>query len=319
MRSTRSIRVGSRGSALALRQTQEVLDEVKASFPGREFAVQVIKTRGDIVKETPLVGMGRGVFVKELERALLAGEIDLAVHSLKDLPTQLPHGLTIRVVGHRQDPRDVLVDRWSCKLRDVPAGARMGTSSPRREAQLRNLRPDLKVLPIRGNVETRLKKARGSDYDGTILAAAGILRLGMEGQIAEFLSPESFVPAPGQGALAVELREDDEDLLGIVGGLVHRETSRSAMAERAFLEKMGGGCQLPVAAYARVDGELLVLTALLAAPDGSKVLRTKARGLVDNPHEVAVDAFQRLVEMGARQLMETYGSPNPQGETDLDR
>jgi hydroxymethylbilane synthase len=248
--------------------------------------------------------MGRGVFVKELEHALLSEGIDLAVHSLKDVPSSVPSGLVVQPVCERQDPRDVLVNRWNCPLEKLPAGARIGTSSPRREAQLRYLRPDLQALSIRGNVETRLRKAVGEDYDGTVLAAAGLVRLGLQESVAEYFSPETFVPDPGQGALAAEYRQDDDELATMVSRIVHRETAQAVMAERAFVEAIGGGCLVPVAAYGRVDSYLLVLSALVATPDGSQVLRAKASGSANNPHQVAVDAYQRLIEKGARKILE---------------
>ena len=295
--------VGSRGSGLSLRQTEEVLDRLRHLHPEADFRVVSIKTGGDIAPEAPLASLGPGIFVKEIERALLNGEVDLAVHSLKDLPTRPPEGVTIGAVCKRLDPRDVLVDRWDCPLDELPPGARIGTSSPRREAQLRSLRPDLKVLPIRGNVDTRVRKARGEEYDGAILAAAGILRLGMEASVAQFLSPEDFVPAPGQGALAVETRLDDQDTLALLSAIDHSPTRRDVMAERAFLELLGSGCGLPAGAYARADGDTMVMTAFLSSLDGSKMFKAKVRGRASNPHEVALDAYQRLIERGARDLV----------------
>ena len=295
--------VGSRGSALSLSQTREVLDRLGAAHPEREFEVVPIKTGGDAAPEASLVGMGRGIFVKEIERELSDGRIDLAIHSLKDMPTGLPQGLTIGAICQRADPRDALINRWGCPLGDLPAGARVGTSSPRRTTQLKEVRPDVEVLPIRGNVETRLRKAEGGDYDGVILAAAGLYRLGLEGRITETLSAQQFVPAPGQGALAVEAREEDEESLDLLRCLENTPTRRAVTAERAFLESLGGGCQVPVGAYGQVEGDLLTLTVFLAALDGSKVLRTKVRGEAGNPHEVGMDAYLRLVELGAKAIL----------------
>ena len=297
------MRVGTRGSGLALRQTEEVLEQLRVLHPAAEFQVITIKTGGDSAPEAPLAGLGKAIFVKELEGALLNGEADVAVHSLKDMPTQLPKGLTIGAVCRRLDPRDVLVNRWDCSLEELPAGARIGTSSPRRAAQLKSLRHDLDVLPMRGNVDTRLKKARGEDYDGAILAAAGVIRMGLQDGVAQFLSTEEFVPAPGQGALALEVRIDDDEMLSLVSGVEDAPTRRSVTAERAFLEVLGGGCQLPMGAYARSDGDTMVMTVFIASEDGQQAFRTKVQGRASNPHEVALDARLRLVERGAGALI----------------
>ncbi len=303
MTKSKVVRVGTRGSGLALHQTKEVMEQLSKLNPDREFAIQTLKTQGDVAAEAPFSSLGRGIFVKEIERALLEGEIDIAVHSLKDLPTTLPEGLTIGAVCSRADARDALVNRWDCSLQELPSDARIGTSSPRRFAQLKAARPDVEVLAMRGNIDTRLRKARDHDYDGAILAAAGLIRLGLQAQIAEFLATDRFVPAPGQGALAVEVRQEDYDILALIKELDHGLTRRAVTAERAFLESLGGGCQTPVGAYARVDGETLVLTAFIASPDGSAVYTTKASGRASNPHEVALDAHQRLVEKGAGVLL----------------
>ena len=299
--------MGSRGSGLALRQTEEVLEQLRAVHgESRDFQVCTVRTGGDAASEAPLASLGRGIFVKEIEGALLNGELDMAVHSLKDMPTYLPDGLIIGAVWQRLDPRDVLVNRWGCPLGELPWWARIGTSSPRRVAQLKSLRRDVEVLPIRGNVDTRLRKAKGADYDGAILAAAGVMRIGFEGEVAEFLSPEDFVPAPGQGALAVEVRRDDEEMMALLASIEHPPTRRAITAERAFLEVLGGGCQVPVGAYARSDGDTMVLTVFLASPDGDTVFKTKVRGRASNPHEVALDAHQRLIERGAGSLLKDF-------------
>ena len=297
--------VGSRGSALALRQTEEVLDQLRAARPTTDFQVLTIKTGGDAASDAPLATLRKGMFVSEIEAGLLAGDLDMAVHSLKDMPTVLPDGLTIGAVIQRQDPRDVLADRWNRPLGELPPGARIGTSSPRRTAQLRALRSDLEVLPIRGNVDTRLRKAKGDDYDGVVLAAAGILRMGLEDEIAEYLSPEDFVPAPGQGALAVEVRQDSEELLAFLAAINHSPTRQAVTAERAFLEVLGGSCQLPAGAYARIGGNTMVMTVFLGFTDRSRVFKAKVRGRADVPHEVALDAHERLVEKGAGPLLKS--------------
>jgi len=300
---SRPLRVGTRGSALALRQTEETINRLRSCHPGIQVEVVTVRTQGDADQSSPLAAMGRGIFVTEIERELLAGRLDLAVHSLKDLPTVLPPGLVVGAVLPRQDPRDVLVNRWGCRLAQLPAGARIGTSSPRRQAQLRDACPQVSVLPIRGNVETRLKKAVGEDYDGAVLAAAGLIRLGLTEHVAEYLSPQQFVPPPGQGVLAVEVRADDDLLLELLHPVEDATTRYAVAAERAFLEKLGGGCQVPVGAYARSEGELLMLTVYLGAPDGQKSFLAKVRGLTHDPLQLASDAYLALVERGGDALL----------------
>jgi hydroxymethylbilane synthase len=304
---SRVLRVGTRGSALALRQTEETLTRLRRFHPEVNVEVITVRTQGDAQASAPLAGMGRGIFVKEIEGELLAGRLDLAVHSLKDLPTRLPEGLALGAVLPRQDPRDVLVNRWGCHLAQLPAGARIGTSSPRRQAQLKSHCPQVSVLPIRGNVETRLNKAQGEDYDGAVLAAAGLIRLGLTEHVAEYLSPQQFVPPPGQGVLAVEVRADDDSLLELLHPVEDTTTRYAATAERAFLEKLGGGCQTPVGAYARSEGELLMLTVYLGAPEGKKAFLAKVRGLTHDPLQLASDAYLALVERGGGELLRGVG------------
>jgi hydroxymethylbilane synthase len=268
-----------------------------------DFQVITVRTHGDADTTTPLAGMGLGVFVKEIEQQLLAGQLDMAVHSLKDMPTKLPEGLDIGAVLRRQDPRDVLVNKWGYPLSQLPSGARIGTSSPRRVAQLKNCCPQVEVLSIRGNVETRLRKAQGEDYDGAILAAAGLIRLGLAQHITEYLSTQQFVPPPGQGVLAVEVRADDDRMLELLHPIENAPTRYAVTAERAFLEILGGGCQVPVGAYARSEGEMLVLTVFIGALDGKKAFRAKLEGLTHDPRQLASDAYQTLIEQGGGELM----------------
>ena len=305
MAATHVIRVGTRGSALALRQTEEALALLRPLYPHLEFQVVTVRTQGDIDTASPLPGLGLGVFVKEIERELLSGQLDMAVHSLKDMPSSLPEGLGIGAVLHRQDPRDVLVNRWHCSLARLPEGARIGTSSPRRVAQLKNRCPWARVLPIRGNVETRLRKAQGDDYDGAVLAAAGLIRLGLTQHIAGYLSPQQFVPAPGQGVLAVETRADDDRMLELLRPVEHVETRCAITAERAFLELLGSGCQVPVGAYARSEGEMLLITVFLGSPDGKKAFRAKLEGLTHDPRQLASDAYLAVIERGGGSLLNT--------------
>ncbi len=308
---SRPIRVGSRGSPLALIQDDEAISKLKARHPALKFEVVVVRTSGDANQTAALAGMGLGVFVSEIEERLLSGDLDMAVHSLKDLPTKLPDGLVLGAILERKDPRDALVNRWSCPPEQLPQGARIGTSSPRRAAQLHRYIPNAEVVPIRGNVETRLRKAEGDEADGAVLAAAGLARLGMQDRVASYLSPQRFVPPPGQGALAVEVRADDRRMLGILGSIEHPATRFEVTAERAFLETLGGGCSLPVGAYARCMGHELLMTVFLSNPEGSRSFTAKIDGLKHDPKQLAGDAYLAVAERGGADLLE--GARQPQG------
>ena len=304
MAANKVVKVGSRGSALALRQTEEALGELRPLYPDLDFQVVTVRTQGDDNPDAPIASLGLGIFVKEIERLLLDGQLDMAVHSLKDLPTVLPEGLALGALLRRADPRDVLVNRWNCPLSQLPQGARIGTSSPRRQALLKSLCPQTTVLPIRGNVDTRVRKTQGEEYDGAVLAAAGLIRLGLTEHVAEYLSPQRFVPPPGQGVLAVEIRADDDRMQGMVRSVEDTPTRLAATAERAFLEKLGGGCQMAVGAYARAEGEILFMTIFLSSPDGQKAFRAKIDGLTMDPLQLASDAYLAVVERGGGPLLE---------------
>ena len=308
MGSKQVIKIGSRGSPLALRQNEEVLSLLRPLYPEVDFQVVTVRTQGDINQDAPLAELGLGIFVNEIERQLLDGQFDMAIHSLKDMPTKLPEELTLGAIVRRQDPRDVLINRWSCSLSQLPEGARIGTSSPRRQAQLKSLCPQATVLPIRGNVETRIRKAQGEDFDGTILAAAGLARLGLTDHIAEYLSAQRFVPPPGQGALTVEVRTDDDRIQEILAPIDHIETRLAVSAERAFLDKLGGGCQLPVGAYARCVDELMLMTVFICSPNGEKAFRAKLEGLALDPLQMASDAYLAVAERGGGALLEVEWS-----------
>ena len=299
--------VGTRGTPLALIQTREVVDKLREKRPDVEFEVKVLRTAGDRAADAPLRSLGVGIFVKEIEEALLRGEIDMAVHSHKDLLPVLAPGLTVGAVTERLDPRDALVNRWDVRLEDLPAGARIGTSSPRRSAQLRRWAPHVNVLPVRGSVGTRIEKANSDDYDGVVLAAAGMIRLGLQEKASQYLPANKFVPPPGQGALAVEVRSDDHATSWMLRSIDHALTRRAVMAEMAFLERLGSGCQEPSAAYARVAGETMVMQVFLASEDGEQSYYTKARGRASNPHELAMEALQQLIERGAGALVPGSG------------
>ncbi len=244
------------------------------------------------------------MFVKEIEAALLGGEIDIAIHSAKDMPAVTPPGLVVAAYTEREDARDVLVNRWSASLDNLPAGARLGTSSPRRTAQIRAARPDIEIAPIRGNVDTRLSKAKSDDYDGAILAAAGMIRLGRKSDISAFLAPEVCVPDVGQGALAVQVRESDGEMVEIVSAIDHQPTSTAVRAERSFLATMGGGCTVPTAAYAEYEPDSLRMLAMVAKPDGSEIVRVSENYSVDDPVASGKAIASALMDMGAASILE---------------
>ncbi|RMF56279.1 MAG: hydroxymethylbilane synthase [Bacteroidetes bacterium] len=293
---------GTRGSRLARWQTRHVLDALTAAWPGIVCTERVVSTRGDRVLDTPLplIG-GKGLFTEELEAALRAGEIHLAVHSLKDLPTDPTPGLVLGAVLRRGPVGDVLVARVPHTLSSLPEGARVGTSSTRRAAQVRHVRPDLRVEPIRGNVDTRLAKVQQGDYEAAVLAAAGLERLGLRAAMTP-LPFDVMLPAPGQGALAVQCRADDERTRTLLAALDDEPTRRATEAERAFLRALGGGCATPVAALAGVAADgTLHLTGLVASPDGRRVLRREARGTT--PHDLGEELADRLLAAGADALL----------------
>jgi hydroxymethylbilane synthase len=265
-----TLRFATRGSALALVQSDLVAAALRAHAPDLEVEYVRITTEGDKDRTTPLSVLGgRGVFVRGVEEALLNGEADIAVHSLKDMPTVDAPGLVIGAVLERADPRDAFIGAQGRRLAELPSGARVGTSSQRRRALLQVMRPDLEIVELRGNVDTRLRKVADGEVDGAVLAAAGLTRLGRIGEATQIFEAMEFLPAPGQGAIAVECRADDTRTLTLVAGIEHAETRAAVEAERGFLAALGSGCSLPVGAYAQVDGELVALRAMIADVDGS--------------------------------------------------
>jgi hydroxymethylbilane synthase len=293
--------VGSRGSRLALAQAREVMAAIGKMNPHLELMLRKIVTAGDLDRQTRLDRMGTAIFVKELEEALLDGVIDLAVHSLKDIPIEVPPGLHLSAVMARLDPRDALVA--GSKLDDLPAGSGIGTGSLRRAAQLLNYRPDLEVRGLRGNVDTRLGKAAAGEVDGVIVAVAAMARLGREREITEYLPPEHFLPAAGQGALALESRIDDEEMAGVLASLDHLPTRRSVTAERAFLGALGGGCRAPIAALGTVAGGTLRLEGMVADASGARVLRASEEGEAASPEEIGERLARKMLAMGASDLI----------------
>jgi hydroxymethylbilane synthase len=292
--------IASRGSQLALWQARWVASQLTSR--GHECRIEIIRTTGDKITDVPLANVGtKGLFTKEIEEALLDGRAHLAVHSLKDLPTGLPEGLVLAAVPEREDPRDAVVGR---KLADLQLGARVGTSSLRRAAQLRHLRPDLQVQSVRGNLDTRLRKLDEGQYDAILLAAAGLKRLGWADRIAEILAPEQMCPAVGQGALAIETRAGFDG----VAMLDHADTHTAVMAERGVLGALGGGCQVPIGAYATVSQGRVRLLAIVAAPDGTQVIRAEAEGAAGEAAEIGGRLAADLLKRGAREILEAVYS-----------
>ena len=303
MKPSRTVRVGSRASPLALAQTEEVLSLLRERFPGAEFEVVHLSTRGDRNADAVLTSLGRGAFVKDIELDLLDGRIDFAVHSAKDVGPDIPEGLRILPVGERQDARDVLVSKSGLPLMGLPAGTRLGTGSPRRKAQIMALRPDVDVVPIRGNVGTRLEKARGPDYDGVVIAAAGLARLGRLSEATEFLGVDLVTPDVGQGTLVAEFRQDDGEMSAMLSSIVVKTTATAFRAERAFLDTIGGGCTSPVAAYGEIDGQRMRVFSMAATPDGGRIVRSQVDGDVSEAKEIGRMAANALLESGASEIV----------------
>jgi hydroxymethylbilane synthase len=289
--------IGSRGSALALWQARHIAS--KLADLGVETRIQIIKTTGDKIQDVPLSQIGgKGLFTKEIEEALLAGTIDLAVHSLKDMPTEIPQGLTLAAIPEREDPSDALV---GATLADLKPGVRVGTSSLRRAAQLHALNRGLIIETLRGNVDTRLRKLDQGQYDAIVLAAAGLRRLGWQDRIRELFPAEVMCPAVGQGALAIETRDDGGPAWEIVKKLDHADSRKAVEAERALLAVLGGGCQVPIGAHARIQAGSIHLQAIVASPDGASVIKGELEGT--DPQIVGAELGRRLLEAGAREIL----------------
>lgn len=305
----RSLVLGTRGSRLAIWQAEWVQARLREIAPDVAVTLHRIKTSGDMILDVPLAKIGgKGLFIKEIEDALLQGEIDLAVHSMKDVPTVLPKGLEILCVPAREDPRDALISREAKPLDRLPRGARVGTSSLRRQAQLLHRRPDLKIEMLRGNLDTRLRKLRDGEFDAIVLAAAGLKRMGWAEQITEYLPSEVSLPAIGQGALGLEGRRDDAFVRGILAALDHHPTRTAVTAERALLERLEGGCQVPIAAHATLSGERLRLDGLVASVDGCRLVRDSVEGPVADARELGTRLAEQLLRQGGEAILnEIYG------------
>ena len=302
-----TITIGTRGSQLALWQAEYVRKCLNDHFPDRSIERKIIKTTGDKIRDRSLVGLGKGVFTKEIEIALLDGTIDLAVHSMKDLPTDLPDGLCIAAIPVREDPRDVLVTQSGLLLDQLPKGAKIGTTSPRRKSQLLHLRPDLRIVDVRGNLDTRLRKLHETDLDGVILAAAGIKRLIGEKIITEYFETDQMVPAAGQGALGVEARTDDPEIKRLLDAINDTHSETEVFAERAVLSELGGGCQVPIGVNARLTDDRLHLTATVCSPDGKHRILERLSSCFESrsdwgdpacAQELAVNLATKLIQNG---------------------
>lgn len=297
--------IGSRGSQLALWQARWVSERLTGL--GHQCRIEIIRTTGDKITDVPLAQVGtKGLFTKEIEEALIAGAVDLAVHSLKDLPTELPAGLTLAAIPEREDPRDALIGR---RLAELAQGARVGTSSLRRAAQLRALRPDLVVEPLRGNLDTRLRKVAEGAYDAIVLAAAGLNRMGWQDRVAEILPVETMCPAVGQGALAIETREDGGAAWSACAALDHPPTRIAVAAERALLAGLGGGCQVPIGAHAVVSGGRIRLRAVVVSPDGTVLIRREGKAPDCEGERLGAQLARELLDAGGQEILESVYGP----------
>ena len=305
---TRTIRIGSRKSQLALVQTYWVQEQLQLRFPDRTFEIETMATQGDKILDVALAKIGdKGLFTKELEVGMLQHEIDLAVHSLKDLPTQLPKGLVLGVVTERENPADALVvhaKHQDKQIDTLPDGAIVGTSSLRRLAQLRHHFPHLAFKDIRGNLNTRLSKLDAGEYDAIILAVAGLQRLGMSSRIHQVLPDEISLHAVGQGALGIECRADDTEVLSLLKSIEHVPTRDRALAERAFLRELEGGCQVPIGVNTQLDGDTLTLTGIVISVDGKKLVKDTVTGAANEAEKVGIELAQRLRQQGAQEILE---------------
>lgn len=289
---------------MALAQTNSVLKSIKKIVPDITAEICVIKTSGDIMQDVSLLQIGgQGVFVKEIEEALLSGRIDLAVHSMKDVPGAIPDGLTFVAILPREDVRDILVSRGNIKMEFMPKGAKIGTGSLRRGAQIKAMLPDVTIVPLRGNIDTRLKKIETENLTGVILAAAGMKRLGYMEKIAQYLPIELMLPAVGQGALGLQIRKADSEWANVLAKLNHAATAAEVTAERSYLRALGGGCRLPIAALGKLVGKDLSLEGLVAAPNGASVCRDKVRGEIAEAEELGKRLADMIMEKGGKKLL----------------
>lgn len=299
------IRIATRQSPLALWQANYVKDALMAAHPGLQVELVTMVTRGDVILDTPLAKVGgKGLFVKELEIAMLEGRADLAVHSMKDVPVDFPDGLGLVTICEREDPRDAFVSNTYAKIEDLPSGAIVGTCSLRRQCQLKAARPDLVIKELRGNVGTRLSKLDAGEYDAIILAAAGLKRLELESRIRSFIEPEQSLPAVGQGAVGIECRVNDQRVRALLAPLNHADTADRVRCERAMNLTLQGGCQVPIGSYALLEGDTIWLRALVGEPDGSQIVRGEIRGPRTQAEQLGITLAEQLLSQGAKRILE---------------
>ena len=303
------LRIGTRSSKLAIAQSEWIKGEIIARHPDVQVELVMIKTKGDKILDSPLSKLGgKGLFIKEIEEALLRKEVDLAVHSIKDVPADLPEGLYLPVFPEREDPRDAFISINYNSIVDLPKGAKVGTGSLRRSSQLSNIRPDLDVISIRGNVDTRLRRLESGDLQAVILAAAGLKRLGLSDKIRQILPSDDFLPAIGQGSLGLEVRQDDNSIIDLLNFLNHKPTELTIKAERAFLRRLEGGCQIPIAGHGILEGDNILLKGMVSELDGSRVIRDEVKGPKDQPKELGSTLAEHLLASGADDILEhIYG------------
>jgi hydroxymethylbilane synthase len=308
------IKIGTRGSKLALWQAGWVKTILEKKFPPTPIKLVIIKTQGDKILDVPLAKVGgKGLFVKEIEQALLGRSIDIAVHSMKDMPADIPQGLCIGAVPERENPLDVFISRNGTGFNEMADGSVIGTSSLRRSAQLRRARPDVVIRSIRGNLDTRLKKLECENFDALVLAAAGVKRLNFEHRITEYLDPELLLPAIGQGALCIEIRKDDSIVSPLVSSLDHAPTRAAVNGERAFLNRLEGGCQVPIAGHSQINGNQFTLTGLVAEVDGSRVVKGEKSGPLDSAETIGIQLAEELLARGADKILQKLKSIPPEG------
>jgi len=296
--------IGTRKSQLAVAQSTLVAEELAEKFPDYKFSLKKMSTKGDRIIDRSLIEIGgKGLFIKEIEIALLNQEIDLAVHSLKDMPGEIANEFELIATPQRANPLDVLISKDDKILEELPQGAKIGTGSLRRKAQLLNYRPDLEIVPIRGNIDTRIKKLYSQDLDAIVLAAAGLERMGWSDKISQYLEPAISLPAVGQGVLVLEVRSNDDSIKELVKGINHHDTYVRVAAERSFLSYLEGSCKIPIAAYAQIEDDELSIEGMVASLDGSRLLRAKLKGSREEAKELGVKLAQRLVEQGAAEIL----------------
>ncbi len=304
----KTIRIATRKSPLALWQAEEVARQIKLHHPQQAVELVKMTTQGDVILDTPLAKIGgKGLFVKELETGMLNGDADIAVHSMKDVPMMLPEGLHLSVIMERENPTDAFVSNTVKTIDDLPLNARVGTCSLRRQTQLKERRPDIQILDLRGNVNTRLAKLDNGDYDAIILASAGLIRLGFEDRIEHNISTEKSLPAIGQGAVGIECREDDQEINELLAPLHHGDTAIRVNAERALNLRLNGGCQVPIGGFAELDGDQVRLRGLIGFPDGSKIFRSEKVALQQDAYELGVEVAEELLDQGGDKVLELLG------------